>query len=316
MTSRIESDVRTVHVLSMWRTGSTWFGNRLAAAAGRMLFYEPFHEVIGSRRALAEADLDYRARRESLRHPPAETGYFDVYSAIDPESGAALRTLFPGAASLRDVYRGPSAATARYLAACERVARGRGLGAVFGFCRSGLQIDRSVPPFDARRVHLWRDPRSQFASYDWPRNDYFVPGTVLQLLASPRWAGPTLELLEPLPRFWTGLLTMLPHTDVRNRLRVARRMLEGQSHEAVYAVHYLAWSLCRRHADAVAERSFSLAALHADARLRTDAERWLGIDLRGLEPTVRDTTAGPWSTRIESEVERVIERAEQLEKPS
>ena len=50
-----------------------------------------------------------------------------------------------------------------------------------------------------RHLHLWRDPRHQFASYRPGRNDYFLPQTLLQLLASRSLAPAALALARLSP---------------------------------------------------------------------------------------------------------------------
>ena len=99
-----------------------------------------------------------------------------------------------------------------------------------------------------RHLHLWRDPRHQFASYRPGRNDYFLPQTLLQLLASRSLAPAALTLarlspgLAPLVR--TASLTLPPPVVAR----LGRHLARGLSPEEGYALFYLSWVACFEHA--------------------------------------------------------------------
>ena len=173
-----------IYLHAMFRTGSTYLAARFAADPSFRLFYEPFHGDIASPGRLAQAAADYEARRQALGHDAIDGGYFAAYSALDPASARRLGALSRRRFSVHDPLNDLSAAGRAFLEACGRAARAERRRPVFGFSRSGLQVGSMRAALPGRHLHLWRDPRHQFASYRPGRNDYFLPQTLLQLLAS------------------------------------------------------------------------------------------------------------------------------------
>ncbi len=271
-----------IHLHSMFRTGSTFLAARFAADPRCLLFYEPFHGDLLSARRMARALDAYEAKRRVLRHEAIDGGYFGAFERIDPASGRPLRTLARSRFSVHDVLNDLHASGAAYLAACARAAAAEGRHAAFGFCRSGLQVGAMRRVLPGRHVHLWRDPRQQFASFAPGRNDYFLSQTVLQLLASRRLA-PIALALGQLPRHLPSLVRAasraLPPPAVA---RLGRRLAAGLAADEGYALFYLGWLACFEHARAHTELSFSLSeALSSPAR-RAEIEAVLGVGLDGL----------------------------------
>lgn len=275
-----------VYANAMWRTGSTYLASRFAAAPGYAMFYEPCHEYVGSRAAIAEARSQQANKLSALRHPSVGGGYFDIYERTDPQTGRALTDLYDPAACLRRVYAEPSQRTVAFIAACARVAGADGKAAFLGFCRAGTQQRGLVRAVPGTRLHLWRDPREQFGSYDWPKNDYFVPGTLLQLILSPglRAAAATLVpglLASPEAR----LATLLPDRAYRMRYRLGRRIARRIAAPDLYALFHLAWLASFRSAEDGADISVSLTRLAAEPALRRSFEERFGVTLDGVTAT-------------------------------
>ncbi len=67
-----------VFLHSMWRTGSTYLASRFAEEARYCVFYEPFHEYVGSEKALLKVREEYARARALLRHPEVAGGLLDI----------------------------------------------------------------------------------------------------------------------------------------------------------------------------------------------------------------------------------------------
>jgi hypothetical protein len=277
-----------IYLHAMFRTGSTFLAARFAADARFRLFYEPFHADLASPRRLAREAAEYQARRLALGHDALDGGYFGAYAAPDPATGRSVRQGSRWRFSVHDPLNDLSAAGLAFLEACGRAGGAEGRRPVFGFCRSGLQVGSMRAALPGRHLHLWRDPRHQFASYRPGRNDYFLPQTLLQLLAS-RSLAPVALALAQLP---PGLPTLvraasrgLPPPLVA---RLGRRLARGLGPEDGYALFYLGWLACFEHARAQTELSFSLSGALASVARRRAVEAALGVRLDGLRPIDRD----------------------------
>lgn len=272
----------------MWRSGSTYLASQFARSARYMLFYEPLHEGVG--RKPSKARVCDRSRERNLRHPEIEGGYFGAYEQVDPLTGHPLTDCFAPEASLRTVYGRPSRATIDYLRALDRCARGAAQSAFLGFCRAGTQMPMAQAKLGGRGLHLWRDPRAQFASYDWPRNDYFMAGTLLQLARSEPLADAARALApRPLRAPLLRLASLLPDRQARSKYRIARLVSRGMTEDESYALFYLSWLASFEAGRAVSEFSFSLTQLAQDAALRSAVEAHYGVGFEDL----RETPAAP-----------------------
>lgn len=286
---------------AMWRSGSTYLAQVFARSPRYCLFYEPCHEGAGRRPSAARARD--RSRDRNLRHPEIEGGYFGGYEDIDPQTGRPLRTLHAPDLSLRNVYGEGSDRAADFLRALGRVAEARGRIAFLGFCRSGTQTRRLRALLGGESLHLWRAPREQFASYGWPGNDYFMPGTLLQLAFSPTLAPAARQLAPAAFAHWRmQAATMLPGVKPRDRYRLARPVARGLTLHQAYALFYLSWraSFCagREGGDV----SFSLSQLAADVGLRTMVEDRFDVRFDDLRPTPSRIVDGLGYDAVEAEV--------------
>ena len=201
------------------------------------------------------------------------------------------------------MLNGPSPAGIDYLRACERTAAAAGRAGMFGFCRSGLQVAGLAAALPGRHLHLFRDPRRQFASYEAAGRDYFLPQTLLQLLASRRLAAAALELgglAAPLPPLVRAASRALPPAATA---RLGRGLARRLAPEARYGLFYLAWLACGAHGRAHARFSFALAEAAVPARRRRiEEELGLGLEgLRAIDGPRRGLgfAAGPVEARVE-----------------
>lgn len=291
---------------AMWRSGSTYLASRFAQSGRYLLFYEPCHEGVG-RKPTAARDRD-RNRDRDLRHPELEGGYFGTYERLDPVNGQPLRALHAPDMAVRNVYNEGSDAAADFLSALVRVARAEGKIAFLGFCRSGTQTARLRALLGGQGLHLWRDPRAQFASYGWPGNDYFMAGTLLQLSFSDRYAGLAAALApEALRALRLRVAKLLPDRRTRDRYRLVRPVAAQMSAEQSYALFYLSWLLSYRAGAASHALSFSLSQLCDDAALRRRVTDAFGISFPDLRPTPARVVEGIDYDGVEAEVARRLD---------
>jgi hypothetical protein len=205
----------------------------------------------------------------------------------------------------RDVYNVASNETIAYLRACVDVAASNGRIPFFGFCRSGTQHAAIDAAIGGVRIHLWRSPREQFCSYNWPENDYFVPSTLLQLIWSrPLW--PRVASLVPVLARDTRvcLIRMAPTLAPWHQLRLARAIASALAVEDAYALVYLAWQACQQSLK-TSDFKFSLSELYANAALRRSFEDRFNVSLADLHPTPHKIIEGVNYSRIERRVERL-----------
>lgn len=266
-----------------------------------MLFYEPCHEGVG--RKPSNARNRDRSRDRNLRHPELEGGYFSAYEQSDPLTGKALRALHAPEISMRSVFNEGTDAALAFYVALDRMAQHHGKSAFLGFCRSGTQTARARNVMAARGLHLWRAPRAQFASYDWPANDYFMTGTLLQLAYSKRYAALARSLAPHIfasPLF--RLAALLPDRLTRHRYRLARGVAASLTPPQSYALFYLSWLISYRAGVAQHVFSFSLTGIAEDSNLRERVEQAFGIDFADLRPTPERITPRIDYDAIEADV--------------
>lgn len=290
---------------AMWRSGSTYLASRFAASDRYLMFYEPCHEGIGRRRG-AMRDRD-RKRDRGLKHPSLEGGYFGNYDLPDTVTGKRLEQFYAADISLRSVYGRPTAATRRYLEVLARTANASGRVPFFGFCRSGTQMPALAAAIGAPGLHLWRSPREQFTSYQWPKNEYFMTGTILQFAFS-REHGATARRLAPgaFRSLRLLLARRLPDSQNLNRYRLVRAVAAGLTATESYALFYLSWLICHAAGTAQAEISFSLSELADDFSRRQEVENRFGIRLEGLRPTPSEARGDVDYDAIETSVSSMI----------
>lgn len=298
-----------VFIHSMFRTGSTYLAARVREVPGYRFFYEPFHAGIGrpGGRAPGTGAVTPDDARRILQHEALEGGYFAGYDDLVPGTGRPLRQLARARFGVHDVYNGLHPGAERYLKACLNVAAASERRAAFGFCRSGLQV-AEMRRLGGLHVHLYRDPRFQFRSYSTRQSRFFMAATILQLLCSREHGGRVAR--------WVGLPAPAAHAVrlagrglVPNRIvaRIGRDLLARLDGDARYRVFYLAWSLCRRHADEHAAMSFTLMDAIADSSTREKVEAQLGIQLVDLRPLDEgEPLDGVGYDVVEREVEAVL----------
>lgn len=307
---------------AMWRSGSTYLASRFAQSGRYLLFYEPCHEGVG-RKPTAARDRD-RSRTRDLRHPELEGGYFGTYERHDSLSGQPLRTLHAPDMAVRNVYNEGSDAAADYLCALVRLARAERKIAFLGFCRSGTQTARLRALLGGQGLHLWRDPRAQFASYGWPENDYFMAGTLLQLSFSARYAALAADLApEGLRALRLRLARLLPDRRTRDRYRLVRPLAARLAAEQSYALFYLSWLLSYRAGVTGHALSFSLTQLCEEAMMRQRVTDAFGISFPDLRPTPERVIEGIDYDAVEAAVtlkldavKRTPERASEYPPPA
>lgn len=292
----------SLFVHSMFRTGSTYVAERLASDPQNLVFYEPFHGVLAqSPRRRQEAT---GAVREHLKHPELPGGYWAAFDPTLTPASRHLRRLTRRRFGLYDVYNGAHTDALAYLRCCEDVADALGKRAVFGFCRSGLQVE-GLRVLGGQHIHLTRAPRHQFQSYQTTR--YFMASTVLQLLSSRRYGALAAEILK-LPKSLSAVIVPLARGLMPARV-VARlgRELQARvgSHER-YGGFYLAWRLSNDHATAHCDATFSLTELAHDTTKRDAIAQTSGITFDALK-AIDD---GPLTLDLPFEdIERDVERA-------
>lgn len=282
-----------VFLHSMWRTGSTYLASRFAAEARYCVFYEPFHEYVGSDKTRLKVREEYARARALLRHPEVAGGLFDIYDRSEPLTKEPLWCAYDPRSAIRDVYGRMSAKSQEYLRACLRVAEQDRRIAVFGFCRSGTQLTEMCRLFAGRHLYLYRNPIEQFRSYDWPANDYFVPTTYLQLACSRRWRRVLKLACDDHSALSVSACALSCNIlDAMWSQRMARMLLRNLSAQDAFAISYLSWRVCLAAASEQGLELFSLNDLIAQRQLRNRLEGEFATRFEGLRSTaVRDFEA-------------------------
>lgn len=302
-----------VFLHAMWRTGSSYLQSRFEEDPSRLCFYEPFNGEIGSARKRALAARDYATKRDALRHPAVEGGYFGRYEQADPASGLPLWRLAHPRLPLHDVYNGLSPQGLALLQGCQRLAARQGRQPVFGFCHSGLQIEAMRQALGGLHLYLWRDSRDQFYSYGPRDNDFFCAATALQLLASARLRPLALQLVPWLGQGWPGAL--LQPALVREAphwlsMRAGRALWRRLSLAEAYLLFHLSWRVANEAGAQACELRCSLQQLQQDAALRDRLARRLGIQFPDLRyrPNPVDTLGLDFAA-LEQRVSQVLAEA-------
>jgi hypothetical protein len=305
--------IDAVFLHSMWRTGSTYLLSRFSAETRYLSFYEPFNGEISSARKRRMAAEQYQERHKALRHPGSEGGYFSIYDEADPLDGQPLWRHSSPSLCVYDVYNRLSAAGEQLLAACVRLAASRQQTPVFGFCHSGLQIADMHKAFGGVHVYLSRPHRDQFVSYQPEHNDFFVPATVMQLLASAKWFSTAL-LLVPSLRIWraaypASLIRTMPHAAT---MKLARSIAAGLSLDQKFKLFYLSWLLSHRPAPGVSMETISLPYLQRQPELRQAFESRFGVRLSDLNyPRLDQTLFSQFDVdSAEQAVQRALDSAD------
>jgi hypothetical protein len=301
-----------VFLHSMWRTGSTYLLSRFSAESNYLSFYEPFNGELSSARKRRMAAQEYEQRHKALRHPGSSEGYFALFNEPDPLTGRPLWSFSAPSLCLYDVYNGLSPAGAELLEACCRLAQQRGRAPVFGFCHSGTQIPDMFKRFAGRHVYLSRPHRDQFVSYQPEQNDFFVPATAVQLMASSRWASRAVKLVPSLKKWMLLypdiLIRSAPHAAT---MKVARKLAATLSLAEKYKLFYLSWLVSNQLVPEVNAGWVSLLKLQDDALARKDFEQRLGVELLDLNyPRVDQSLYGRFDVdATEADVETVFRSA-------
>ena len=317
MTSQHETGSLPRHVYfhGMWRVGSTAVARAFLNSPRYLVFVEPFHEACGARPMIETVRREQADIARTLNHPAWAGGYFDAYLAQDPLTGKALCDLFDPSATVATVYRdAPSPKALDYLKACERVAEAQGKAAFFGFCRSGRQ-QAGIP--GGRNRHSWylaRDPRSQFLSYNWPENPYFMAGTYLQLRQSPKTAGLVRKLLPLRAQYLAFALFRRRAQSLPHQLNYANRILSELSTKRVYQMFYLSYLASRAAASRAATEIVDCDAIIARREVFEDR---LGVDFAHLKSTRREVDAPETFRSWEGDLIRMLgRRAPEFTAPS
>ncbi|MCE2660700.1 MAG: hypothetical protein LW854_21045 [Rubrivivax sp.] len=301
-----------VFLHSMWRTGSTYLLSRFTAEEKYLTFYEPFNGELSSARKRRMAAQEYDQRHKALRHPGSSEGYFALFNEADPLTGKPLWSYSSPSLCLYDVYNGLSRSGTELLEACCRLAHQRNRIPVFGFCHSGVQIPDMFNRFSGHHVYLSRPCRDQFVSYQPERNDFFVPATTMQLMASSRWGTKAAELVPAITKWMVlypaFLIRSAPHAAT---MKMARRIAAGLSLAEKYKLFYLSWLVSHQPVAEVNAGWVSLPKFQDDAHARSDFEQRFGVELQELNyPRVDQTLFGQFDVvRAEAEVEAVFRSA-------
>lgn len=178
-----------IFIHSLFRSGSTWLFERFRTSPAMYWCYqEPYHEALITLNANPDALLSFSETTvRELRHPNMKAPYFQEFYAIKEE----LKGQFDKKISY-DSFFDPLACPAfePYTEALIHHAKGR---PVLQCCRSFGRVSFLKTAFPGTHILLWRDPISQWLSYQI--NDYFDitslsilnainPPEVIQLLSS------------------------------------------------------------------------------------------------------------------------------------
>lgn len=156
-----------IFIHSLFRSGSTWLFERFRTSPAMYWCYqEPYHEALITLNTNPEALLSFSETTvRALRHPHMKAPYFQEFYAIRDE----LKGQFDKKISY-DSFFDPLVCPAfePYTAALILNARSRPL---LQCCRSFGRVSFLKTTFPGTHILLWRDPVSQWLSYQI--NDYF-----------------------------------------------------------------------------------------------------------------------------------------------
>lgn len=162
---------------SLWRSGSTWLFDRFRQSpAGYWCYQEPFHEALVDLDHAPENLLNFGPETvKSLRHPHLNAPYFQEFYEIRE----ALRGKFDPCISYAAFFDPVICpALSPYVQTLIEAARGI---PVLQCCRSFGRVGYLRQQFPGTHILLWRDPVSQWFSYQI--NDYFDTVNLLVLNA-------------------------------------------------------------------------------------------------------------------------------------
>ncbi len=156
---------RVIFIHSMFRTGSSYVWQKFNRHRGIMAFYEPLHESLNG---LTLESLDKASRNTSNYHPRLSgSSYWENYRGLlrQGEKGVAnykTRFAYHDYTNNGDEDHG----LRKYVEGLAALASNGGRRPVFQFNRTALRQEwfrRTFP--DSLNIYLFREPRSQFASY-------------------------------------------------------------------------------------------------------------------------------------------------------
>lgn len=166
-----------IFIHSLWRSGSTWlFDCFRQSPSGYWCYQEPFHEALVQLDQAPEDLLLFGPETaKSLRHPPLAAPYFQEFYEIRK----ALRGKFDPCISYESFFN-PAICSPlnKYVHTLIDAARGY---PVLQCCRSFGRVAYLKQHFSGTHILLWRDPVSQWFSYQI--NDYFDTVNLLVLNA-------------------------------------------------------------------------------------------------------------------------------------
>lgn len=156
-----------IFIHSLFRSGSTWlFDVFRRANAGYWCYQEPFHENLSLLASDPESVLSYHEEvARSLRHPGLNQPYFYEIHALRAHVGDSFQSCI-SYRSFFDTTACP--ALDDYTSRLIRHAKGR---PVLQCCRSFGRVAHLRQRHGGVHIHLWRNPRDQWWSYQ--TNDYF-----------------------------------------------------------------------------------------------------------------------------------------------
>ena len=265
---------------AMWRTGSTALARCFLSSDDYLVFYEPFHETCGSPKRIKLARQSQSKQTQELRHPTWTGGYFDTYLLTDPLTGKPLWRLFDRSSTLSTPYRTrPNLRALAYLEACKRVADDHGKRAFFGFCRSGRHLQGMPLGADESGFYLYRDPHSQFRSYDWPQNEYFLPCTLIQLLSAKATRQGVLDLLPNAISRVALFAFLMRRPGFERQIALGRTLAKQLTPRTAYQMFYLSHCTTLHSA-----RQAGLPCLTMNDLIdrRAEVETQYGVDLSPL----------------------------------
>ena len=156
-----------VFIHSMFRTGSTWLFDRFRRSPeGYWCYQEPYHELLIELKDQPDAVLDIHEQiANELRHIVLQRPYFYEIHAIREHVADSFSKCI-SFDSFFDVQGCPALVdyTSRLIAHAPS-------RPVLQCCRSFGRIGHLQAQFGGTHVHLWRNPRDQWWSYQV--NDYF-----------------------------------------------------------------------------------------------------------------------------------------------